>query len=175
MFLPALQAGGSAHLWSAHPWTRIMCTRYYSDIHPPGSRSARCGTLVNVTVVGSGRHCKSFSQKWGRAQRLPACLTLSHCKLNVFPLIPYCGKELTWVFDPVPVSREIMRSPGWDNRASPRLLALEITESPFSVAAALRQLWQKGPKCYWEHLISSEQSWLCKSCIKTQLQFNFTL
>lgn len=51
-------------------------------------------------------------------------LTFSHCKLNIFPLIPYYGKKLAWIFDPAPVSREIMRSLGWDNRVSSRLLAL---------------------------------------------------
>lgn len=48
---------------------------------------------------------------------------ISKCKWNNFLLIPNVGKKGTWIFDPLPVSREIMRSPGWDNRSSSRLLA----------------------------------------------------
>ena len=48
---------------------------------------------------------------------------VSKCKSNVFLLIPNDGKKRTWIFDPLPVSREITRSPGWDNRSSSRLLA----------------------------------------------------
>lgn len=116
MFLPAPQV--------CSPCTRTMCTRNYDEIHPLDTPSSQCGMLVNLSVTGSGMHYKSILQKWEWARRLPTCLTISHCKLSIFPLIPYNVKKLAWIFDPMPVSREIARSPGWDNRVSSRLLAL---------------------------------------------------
>lgn len=55
--------------------------------------------------------------------RLSMAVMVSKCKLNVFLLIPNDGRKRTWIFDPLPVSREMMRSPGWGNRSSSRLLA----------------------------------------------------
>lgn len=49
--------------------------------------------------------------------------TVSKCNLNIFPFILDYDK-LTWTFDPLPVSRDIMRSLGWDKRSSSKLPAL---------------------------------------------------
>lgn len=40
-----------------------------------------------------------------------------------FFFIPNYGSKLTWIFDPLSVSRETVMSPGWDNRVSSRLLS----------------------------------------------------
>ena len=55
--------------------------------------------------------------------RLSMTVMVSKCRLNVFLLMPNGGKKWTRIFDPLPVSREMMRSLGWENRPSSRLLA----------------------------------------------------
>lgn len=55
--------------------------------------------------------------------RLSMTVMVSKYKLNIFLLVPNGGKKWTWIFDPLPMCREMMRSLVWVNRSSSRLLA----------------------------------------------------